>query len=392
MRVHRLLKALIYRGLLHDLPGPFEHVRGHCWKVSLPKFARLPATSAPSRLVLFEDQQYLGPSDSPLDYIEQIGRGWYRHAGDSLFFSTPDNTDPNENQRTYSYATSRWLHRRQSGAPNNTLRRDPDTEALHTEVEYALAARKFLTAASEIGLANLHDRSVLDLGPGFACASSVLLACSGAHVRVVDPYPAVWQPEYHTAFYTLLRDRLAGDPQFDLSPIDKLLKDQAFTDRVMTRHSCPVELLDVENDAIDIVFSNAVVEHFYDVRAAFSQLYRVTRPGGWGIHWVDFRDHRDFSRPLEYLLLSEPAFQREFGLRRGELGNRLRPYEFRHMIEALGFEVAQFTPSHIADTDYLVEFTNRLRHADGSPYQECDEQQLATLSCRVVLRKPIAQP
>jgi ubiquinone/menaquinone biosynthesis C-methylase UbiE len=69
--------------------------------------------------------------------------------------------------------------------------------------------------------------------------------------------------------------------------------------KVISLYSCPLEKISVVPDTtLDIVLSNAVLEHIYDLKSAFYHLARITKPGGFGIHMVDFRDHRDFSAHL----------------------------------------------------------------------------------------------
>jgi hypothetical protein len=63
------------------------------------------ADSEHSRLLLYEDDRPLGPSDSTLDEIIKTGMGRFTHSTKgrlSFFtFSSSDNTDPNTNGRTY---------------------------------------------------------------------------------------------------------------------------------------------------------------------------------------------------------------------------------------------------------------------------------------------------
>jgi hypothetical protein len=102
---------------------------------------------------------------------------------------------------------------------------------------------------------------------------------------------------------------------------------------------------------------------------AFRQLARVSKPGALGYHQVDFRDHNDFSKPLEFLLSEDQAFVREFSKRHGEQGNRFRPAEYSAFFEKTGFRVLRFLPSCNAEEAYLADFLPRLRCAAGSRYQ-----------------------
>src|SRR5690348_14896622 len=59
------------------------------------------AASTRSRLVLCEDGNLIGPAHSLHADIVKEGGGRYSHWGNSLIFSTSDNSNPNRNGRVY---------------------------------------------------------------------------------------------------------------------------------------------------------------------------------------------------------------------------------------------------------------------------------------------------
>ncbi len=78
---------------------------GHCWTFPLPKLVDVSdhiGSPGRSTLLLFEDDQLLGPSHSPHQGIRERGQGAYSHWGQQLYFSTSDNSNPNKNGRRYS--------------------------------------------------------------------------------------------------------------------------------------------------------------------------------------------------------------------------------------------------------------------------------------------------
>jgi hypothetical protein len=54
-----------------------------------------------SQAVLLEDGKPLGPAHSLHDVIRSQGRGTFSHWSGHLYFSTSDNTDPNQNGKQY---------------------------------------------------------------------------------------------------------------------------------------------------------------------------------------------------------------------------------------------------------------------------------------------------
>ncbi|MFA6247309.1 MAG: hypothetical protein WC615_10240 [Mucilaginibacter sp.] len=55
-----------------------------------------------STLRLFEDNVELGPAHTEHQEIRDLGRGRFSHWGNSLYFSSSDNTDPVLNHRKYT--------------------------------------------------------------------------------------------------------------------------------------------------------------------------------------------------------------------------------------------------------------------------------------------------
>jgi len=81
---------------------------GQAFWVSLPAaFAPMGSDAdapARSRLVLFEDDLALGPSNAPHAEIRGLGQGAYSHWQTGLYFSSSDGTDPRTNGRRYLIA------------------------------------------------------------------------------------------------------------------------------------------------------------------------------------------------------------------------------------------------------------------------------------------------
>jgi SAM-dependent methyltransferase len=173
-----------------------------------------------------------------------------------------------------------------------------------------------------------------------------------------------------------------------VSCLRALVSAGGYDERVITCLSASLEELPLPDSSIDAVFSHAVVEHLFDLKLSFTQLHRVTRPGGWGLHQVDFRDHRNFDRPLEYLLLEESAFQSLAAVCHLECGNRYRPDETATFIRAAGFEVASFTGDRFTTEEYLSAFLPRLRAAVRSRYHDRPEDELRVISGLYCLRRP----
>ena len=165
---------------------------------------------------------------------------------------------------------------------------------------------------------DLSRTSLLEVGPGINFGAQLLLAQHGTRITVADRFLSAWDATYHPVFYRHLRDQ-AGKKG---GPLDDIVAANEYPPEVISLVKAPAETLSGIPDAsLDVVLSNAVLEHVSDLEAACRSFARVTKPGGMNSHQVDFRDHDNFDRPLEFLLQRKSTSKIEFMCRRGERGN-----------------------------------------------------------------------
>lgn len=92
----------IVRARAIDLLPPFTHGRGQMWEASVPDLGAGDQDGAgTSTAFIFEDGRQLPFPHAMHDAIDSFGSGRFSHWGAHLFFSSADQTDPNENGRRY---------------------------------------------------------------------------------------------------------------------------------------------------------------------------------------------------------------------------------------------------------------------------------------------------
>lgn len=239
------------------------------------------------------------------------------------------------------------------------------------------------------GFEALRGRALLEIGPGMDLGVPLLAAGLGAEAFAIDRYPCPFDPSVHPEVYRLLAERAAASlPNFDPTPIRDCLEAGAHRARRLHWVDCGLEDLLVDRrgiptGGIDITYSNATFEHLADGATALRALFEVTAPGGVGFHQIDLRDHRDFSRPLEYLTLSPEEFATLFARVEGSCGNRLRGQQFERLARDVGFEAALLGNMDAAE-GYLDELMPRL-HAASSGWPR---DWYRIISGRLVVRRP----
>lgn len=380
----------------HRLGGPFRFNEGYCWTAHLPEWRHLAdslETPQCSPLMLYENGVPFLEAHVPHQYIRTEGGGLFSHWQDSLFFSSADNSDPNTNGRRYSYTVSREFYRPPARVwsdfrPVNLSHRDASPDAIARDVAYAIdVGRNILRWLREFG--DVRGKVILEIGPGINFGPILFLSCHGAIPIVADRFLAPWDPNYHPEFYRQLRIELRRQhPELDLRPLDAILDAGTYPPDVLSQIEVGVESMSLASNSVDIVVSNAVLEHVVDHAQAFFQLYRITKPGGSGVHQVDFRYHKSFDRPLEHLLFSLSDFERTSGAFR-ESGTYLRPFDMADLFRASGFEVRNFSPDLFASTEYLQDILPRLRKARKSRYRATSEEKLRILGGLFIVHKPL---
>ncbi len=122
----------------------------------------------------------------------------------------------------------------------------------------------------------------------------------------------------------------------------------------------------------------ASFEHFKAPLAAVRECARVTAPGGLGLHRIDFRDHRDFSKPL--LRYEGEAWER---LHAGTFWytNRLRKGDFESAFATSDLAVRSVKPSVKAPCDATA------RAALAPRFRERSADDLEVLSALFAVEK-----
>ncbi|MBC7556952.1 MAG: class I SAM-dependent methyltransferase [Chryseobacterium sp.] len=97
------------------------------------------------------------------------------------------------------------------------------------------------------------------------------------------------------------------------------------------------DILDLpfENESFDVVFCNHVLEHIEDDKKAMSELYRVMKPGGWGIIQVPMKN--SLEKTYEDFTIKDPKErQKHFGQY-----DHVRWYgmDYFQRLESVGFNV-----------------------------------------------------
>ena len=272
-----------------------------------------------------------------------------------------------------SKSTDLWSYR-------NPLERPDIKEA----VGFAVKSAKLLINLLPRREAYLKGKTIMEIGTGQDFGMPLILIGYGANSMIVDPYLCQWDVSFHPKFYSALRKSVIIEfSGINTESIDQVLENgQHIADGLKVIGMGLEDINNAFDGAIDISYSNAVFEHLVDANAAIRKLAQFTCDGGLGFHQIDFRAHRDFDRPLEFLTMTEKDLIALLYERSWTCGNALRFSDFKNLFEANGFDI-RFEPSLLINENYLHDVFPRLHER----YKTLSEDELRILSGRFFLRK-----
>lgn len=257
-----------------------------------------------------------------------------------------------------------------------------DGRKLESDVDYALAslsAYKQLIAQAGLEVEGLR---VVELGPGTDFGAQLILASMGAKVTLADRYLAGWDSEYHPSFYRLLAKRWEGPK----SCLEATIDTGEYAESLTLIEEAAENLVSVPDGSVDFVYSNAVFEHINDLEHVAREQARILRVGGWAVHQIDLRDHRNFSRPIEHLAISDRKFNKLAQASHYEVGNRYRTLEFWSHFESVGLQVMMRDVNAEAPASYRKNALARLRRSK-SAYGSWPDDDVFRIGCRFFLVK-----
>jgi hypothetical protein len=357
-----------------SLRKPFQHDGGYAWLAPIEiEGDGVGVSEYFSNLTLFENDIRLGPARSAHAEIREHGCGRFSHWNQSVYFSASDNTDPNTNGREYVASVTA---------------RDTASDCAHYGIKSIHLYIEWL-GLKKTGNKNLplQGLKIFELGPGPSMSTAMVIAALGGIAYVRERNPILWEPKAHgdTAKKMLDVLRHSGEP-FDPEPLERCLAQGAFDPaHIVILNQERSVVASMLAGAMDVTISTAVLEHVEDLEAELLFLHDISKNNSKSAHSVDFRDHYNNEKPLEFLILGDEDFLNSCEYRYSR-GSRVRFQQLQKIAESIGFRVDKVIQAE-TDTDYLKEFIPRLRQS-SSRYKDMPADWLKILSAVVCLEKP----
>ncbi len=210
---------------------------------------------------------------------------------------------------------------------------------------------------------SVSDKTVLELGPGADLGAGLILLSRGAKKynaldvnNLVKTVPDV--------FYEKLFSRLEKIHESDVDV--KFLRGQLLrfkegrNDKLNYVCRSDFDLSIFKNNRADLVFSQAAFEHFDNAEAAIRGLGNAVKPGTILVAEVDLQTHTRWlcsKDPLNIYRYGDLAYKL---FRFSGSPNRVRPGEYKKILENNGWTNVKIMPIIMADKRYFFEVKNHL--------------------------------
>ncbi len=154
-----------------------------------------------------------------------------------------------------------------------------------------------------------NGKRVLEIGPGDSLATELrCLAAGAASYCAVDRFAVRVDPVFEQDVFRGVADRMSTAAATRCADVlESVAETEGFPvngDRFAYHNNLPIEYApdSLGEEAFDIIFSNAVLEHVADVAGTLAACRRLLRPGGVMLHEVDLRSHQTYEKhALQFL-------------------------------------------------------------------------------------------
>jgi SAM-dependent methyltransferase len=248
----------------------------------------------------------------------------------------------------------------------STPRPFPSTDVRRAAEYDVVQVEKTLRYLSEYvgGEYSVAGKNILELGPGADLGAGLCFLFRGAaHYSAVDAHRLV--ESVPPGLYETLLSRLQKVNPAQGVHLGQLrsLVDQALQqdgDRLNYLCRRDFDLSPLAGQCFDLVVSLAAFEHFDDVERTVSQLGELVRSGTNLIAAIDLRTHSRWIRdrdPLNIYRYSDSFYDR---CRFRGSPNRLRPHEYRSILERHGWGNIWEKPVKLCEGEYLARTMDSL--------------------------------
>ncbi len=380
---------------------PFVGDGGHAFVAPIPEEFTQFVTPG-EMAVVTEDGKALGPADTQHQQIRDFGQGRFSLWGSHVYFSASDNTNCNDNGREYAIAGVDFSHKmaadKLSGDDEFILQLINDAHIRNNNffLNFFGYYNGIMAVLDRHGIP--FPKSAIEIGTGARPYTALRFLVEGVERFVANDVMPIDQtfPADFVRNVTVLLDMVKQSSSARLKDLAGAGGREADIKGLEIHHSKPFEDLDIPGN-FDLIFSTSVLEHVMKPREVVQRMRTLLRSGGHAWHGIDLRDHRDQSRPVDFLQMTAEEYAAV------NTENRLRASDWFELFDELGFELmdqqySTLPPGCISpnNSDYLhlralptkPWVDEQMRARFKPPFDKKELVDLSLLGINLLYRKP----
>jgi len=208
----------------------------------------------------------------------------------------------------------------------------------------------------------IQNKHILELGPGSDLGVGLyLLSKSVEKYTAIDVYDLVSKVplNFYDMFFNYLEEKNNIDTTILKEEFQKTCNHN--NDRLNYVHSPDFNLVKaVGISKVDVIFSNAAFEHFQNMEKVINDISKVVLPGSILITLIDLTTHSRWIRDKDpnNIYRYSKRFYKFFYF--DSSPNRLRPYQYKELLEKIGWSNVVIKPIAYLNNDRLNYFQNFL--------------------------------
>ncbi len=281
-----------------------------------------------SSLMLFENGIQLSPSSASHDHVRNVGMGAFSHWGNSLYFSSSDNSNPILNGREYFCVLPNDIRDENNIFHESLLMKAFDSDFIKTVLSSSMSLQgselhsiyslRFFKILLEKGNVRIEGSTFLEIGASTTSGLAIALGLAGAKKVILNNIEGISLKinisfaENITMLCGLIMPlRRKLEEVVDIAPDGKTCKLKSNIYIVLDSLDAKM-LPKYVSEPIDIMFSFSVMEHMRNLSEVVNSLHNIASRDCIAIHAIDARDHTDFMNPLKFLYLKDEEFDLQY--------------------------------------------------------------------------------
>lgn len=297
-------------------------------------------------------------------------------------------TVSNQSINYFAGLTIMFLNKIRREIKGYTSARGFDFENINRVINYDMRVIKRWVDYLELykkGASRIEGKNVLELGPGADLGIGLIMLAEGAtSYNALDVHNLV--KGVPNTFYDQLFKVLEKDPHLkvNIDFLESQLKKTQNDENDLLNYLCrkDFDLSVFKEKNIDLVVSNSAFQQFDNPAATIQQLSQIVNPGAYFVALLDLKTHTRWINkrdPLNIYRYPDAVYNT---LKFRGSQNRVRPNEFKQMLEANNWGNVKIIPRLQLDKKYINSVNGTLL----SKFQP-NENQMETLTCMICAQK-----